>query len=261
MENEYRTVILGDLALPGEIGRMIRSSRGRDVSGWSGDKTYYLPEDGLYLKIAGAGNLCRAARMQEYLAEHGFSSRVLAYDSAERDVLLMEPVAGESGIAPRYLSDPARLSTVFGESLRQLHDLDAAECPYPRRLDDLIGQWDTASFDGDHLALLSPWIGGSDPLRAGREIADRAGILVQDTVIHGDYCLPNIMLRDWSLAGFVDVSEGGVGDRHYDLAWGLWTLAFNTGSAACGDRFLDAYGRDAVDGDRLRLCGLLAGME
>ena len=57
------------------------------------------------------------------------------------------------------------------------------------------------------------------------------------------------------------MAEGGVGDRHWDIAWGLWTIHHNLKKTEYGEQFLDAYGRDAVDKDRLRICALLAAME
>ncbi|MFK5291701.1 aminoglycoside 3'-phosphotransferase, partial [Lactococcus lactis] len=47
----------------------------------------------------------------------------------------------------------------------------------------------------------------------------------------------------------------GVGDRHIDLFWGAWTLNFNIGTDQYRDRFFDAYGRDRIDVDRLKLVG------
>ena len=44
---------------------------------------------------------------------------------------------------------------------------------------------------------------------------------------------------------------GGVGDRHIDIFWGLWTLNFNLGTDRYSDIFLDAYGRDTVDKETL----------
>ncbi|KZK04807.1 putative aminoglycoside 3'-phosphotransferase (Kanamycin kinase) [Lactococcus cremoris] len=46
-----------------------------------------------------------------------------------------------------------------------------------------------------------------------------------------------------------------VGDRHIDLFWGTWTLNFNIGTDQYRDRFFDAYGRDKIDIDRLKLIG------
>lgn len=71
-------------------------------------------------------------------------------------------------------------------------------------------------------------------------------------LIHGDYCLPNVMLDDWRLSGFVDVGDARVGDRHVDLYWGMWSLAYNLHTDRYGDRFLDAYGRGDVDPEMLQ---------
>ena len=72
-----------------------------------------------------------------------------------------------------------------------------------------------------------------------------------DTLLHGDYCLPNIMLDNWQFSGFIDLDGAGVGDRHIDLFWGVWTLQFNLKTNRYGQRFLDVYGRDCIDMDLL----------
>lgn len=65
--------------------------------------------------------------------------------------------------------------------------------------------------------------------------------------------MPNIMLDDWSFSGFIDVDSAGVGDRHIDLFWGVWSLEFNLGTNEFASRFLDAYGRDKVNTDILKI--------
>ena len=77
--------------------------------------------------------------------------------------------------------------------------------------------------------------------------------LKSDTLLHGDYCLPNIMLENWRFTGFIDLGRGGIGDRHIDLFWGAWTLEFNLHTDKYGSRFLDAYGRDRVEEEMLRV--------
>ena len=84
-------------------------------------------------------------------------------------------------------------------------------------------------------------------------VSEGKTLLVNDSLIHGDYCLPNVMLDDWRHSGFIDLGNGGVGDRHIDLFWGAWTLWFNLKSDAYGDIFLDAYGRDKINKDKLKI--------
>ena len=67
-----------------------------------------------------------------------------------------------------------------------------------------------------------------------------------DTLLHGDFCLPNIMLDNWQFSGFIDLDGAGVGDRHIDLFWGMWSLQFNLKTDQYRQRFLDAYGRDDI---------------
>jgi len=63
----------------------------------------------------------------------------------------------------------------------------------------------------------------------------------------------NIILKDGTFSGFIDLGNGGVGDRHIDLFWGLWSLAHNLGTNQYAERFLDGYGREKVDKEVLRI--------
>ena len=48
------------------------------------------------------------------------------------------------------------------------------------------------------------------------------------------------------------ISQANI-DRHIDLFWGAWTLACNLKTDAYRHYFFDAYGRDLVDDERLRI--------
>lgn len=60
-------------------------------------------------------------------------------------------------------------------------------------------------------------------------------------LVHGDYCLPNVLVRDGRLSGLVDVGGAGLGSPEVDLAAGVWTLKYNFGPGFARE-FLDAYG-------------------
>jgi aminoglycoside 3'-phosphotransferase II len=64
-------------------------------------------------------------------------------------------------------------------------------------------------------------------------------------LIHGDYCLPNVLVVDGRLSGLVDVGRTGLGDRRDDLAAGLWSLHYNFGHGYAS-AFLDACGAPAM---------------
>jgi len=67
-------------------------------------------------------------------------------------------------------------------------------------------------------------------------VAKRGNVL-----IHGDYCLPNVLVTDGALSGLIDVGRTGLGHPRTDLAAGVWTLQYNFGPEHARE-FLDAYG-------------------
>jgi aminoglycoside phosphotransferase len=84
-----------------------------------------------------------------------------------------------------------------------------------------------------------------------------AGKLV---VSHGDFCLPNVLIAEPGAAGFVDVGRAGLADPHSDVADMVRSLRSHMNpqfGPASAERFLDAYGRDEIDPERLRLHDLL----
>lgn len=209
----------------------------------------YLDRDGgYYLKRAEQGQLELEARMARFYHAKGLGPAVLAYVSSGRDWLLTAAVPGEDCIAPRYLEDPKRLSDTIALELRKLHETDYTGCPVPDRTGDYAAAVErnraTGRFGGD---LPPDSFGFRTAEEAYAVFLSGKDALRSKVLLHGDYCLPNILLRDWALSGFIDVGCGGVGDRHIDLFWGAWTLQWNLKTDQYRSRFFDAYGRDALD--------------
>ena len=256
-----QTIDKSTLALPKAVSDWIGDAALTDTSGHSGDKTYFVGRaQPAYLKISPKGKFARASVMQRYWASKGLSGDVLLYVSGDRDYIAVAPVPGKDGLAPEHLADPEKMSRVFGASLRMLHNTPFDDCPV-QLLPQLLNEAQTRAFQQWHMDDLRPFIGEASAETAREEIAANAHLLRNDALVHGDYCLPNIMLDHWQCTGFIDIAEGGTGDRHYDIAWGLWTLMFNFKDKRFGEIFLDAYGRDMIDPARLRICALLAAME
>ncbi len=76
----------------------------------------------------------------------------------------------------------------------------------------------------------------------------------EDLVLtHGDACLPNILVLDDELSGFVDLGVAGLGDRCRDLERACWSLVYNYGEGF-DEIFLEAYGATELDRTKLDFC-------
>ncbi|MBQ7363298.1 MAG: aminoglycoside 3'-phosphotransferase [Clostridia bacterium] len=240
--------------LPRDIERIILGAPIYDSSSSSEARVYFIDRDGgYYLKTANGGALKKEAEMTRYLHSLGLGAEVLAYESGERDLLLSSRVVGEDCTHAVYISNPRRLASTVGENLRMLHETDFSGCPVMDRNSDYLATAERNYRTGNYDKTAFPDSFGyrsADEAWAVLEYGRRS--LTGHVLLHGDYCLPNIMLDKWRLSGFIDVGCGGVGDRHIDLFWGVWSLWFNLKTNEYRDRFLDAYGRDTVNEDILK---------
>ena len=251
-----RTRITPNLdAIPAEFHPLLKNAAVYDSSCSPEARVIFIDKDGGYfLKSAPKNSLEAEALLDGYFHKKGLSAAVLSYLSKDRDWLLTERVGGEDCTLARYLDDPKRLCDTIATLLRRLHELDAADCPVPNRTETYLttaahnyrnGLYDTSLFPDN-------W-GYTSAEEAWRTLEEGKHLFEQNVLLHGDYCLPNILLDDWRFSGFIDLGNGGVGDRHVDLFWGAWTLNFNLKTDEYRERFFDAYGRDKLDPDRLRV--------
>ena len=209
---------------------------------------------GFFLKSAPAGSLEQEAVMTAYFHGKGLSAQVLSYETGAQDWLLTKALPGEDCLDPQYLADPIRLCDTTAELLRRLHETAHRDCPAGSRTAQRLAQARSNFKTGNFDKSLFPGNWDYDTPEAAVAVLDSLGAELQsDCLIHGDYCLPNILLKNWAFTGFIDVAAGGVGDRHMDLHWGIWSLGFNLKSDAYRERFLDAYGRDAVNEELLQV--------
>jgi kanamycin kinase len=225
-----------------------------DSSCSSDARVIFLNRDGgLYLKSAQAGSLKQEAEMDAYFASLGLGPEVLCYHTAGQDWLLTGAVQGEDCTHPDYLADPNRLAETMARMLYDLHHRDPAGCPVQDHTARYLARAAENYKAGRYDASLFPdnW-GYASAEEAWAVVEANGKDLNTDTLLHGDYCLPNIMLDHWQPSGFIDVGGGGVGDRHVDLFWGAWTLNFNLKTDKYSIRFLDAYGRENLRPELLR---------
>jgi aminoglycoside phosphotransferase len=251
-------------SLPSELASLlVDCTWERDELGWSEAHVFRLVKpDGTawYLKTAvgtHAAELHREADVMSWLAGKLPVPRRLLFEKAGEQVfLLMTAVPGVDLTHFNDKSDAAKETAVrlLAQGLRQVHSLPIVDCPLDQRLAVKIetarhhmraGQVDEANFDSD------------------RSLAETYELLLatcptgEDLVFtHGDYCLPNIVVADGRVSGFIDLGRAGVSDRYQDLAICWRSTNYNFGPG-WGDRFLAAYGVPQPDPDKMVFYRLL----
>lgn len=240
--------------MPDSIRKLTEGAVIYDSSCSADARVYFIDKgDGFFLKHSPEKSIVFEALMCRFFRQKGLGPEILSYERHGGEWLLTARVKGEDCTDAMYLNDPKRLCDTTAALLRQLHDTDFTGCPIPDQLGRYLAiaqrnhdnlRFDTSFFTEDWRF--------NNPEEAWQVALDNAEYLKNDTLIHGDYCLPNIILDNWKFSGFIDLGCGGVGDRHVDLFWGIWSLFYNLGTNKYKERFLDAYGRDRVNPDLLR---------
>lgn len=243
------------IALPSEFEHLLAGAPVYDSSCSPEARVYFIDRDGgYYLKCSQVGTLAREAQMTAYFHSKGIGAEVVGCLSDTSDWLLTKRVVGEDCVHETYLTDPKRLCDTLAETLRGLHELDFAGCPVMNRTQEYLAfaedNYRTGRYDKTHFP---DSFGYRSAEEAYAVLQEGKGALKCDVLLHGDYCLPNVILNDWRFSGFIDVGNGGVGDRHIDVFWGVWTLWFNLHTNDYRERFLDAYGRDKIDESILKI--------
>lgn len=150
--------------------------------------------------------------------------------------------------------DQARL---LARGLRMVHDVPIRDCPFdmtlgqilPRASSNLeLGLVDEKEFDLERA--------GKSPEALLRQLVSSQPASEDLVFTHGDYCLPNVLIDDGEVSGFVDLGRAGVADRYKDIACGVRSIRRN-----CGDAFvrplLDEYGVRVSDAGKIEYYMLL----
>jgi aminoglycoside phosphotransferase len=211
----------------------------RDVLGESGAQTFRLQKghETLFLKTVDpslAAQLQAEAERMRWLHGRLATPTLLHFEvAAEGAFLLMTAVAGVdvTDFNQRSAKEKETAVRLLAEGLQQLHNLSIRDCPFDHKLDIQIEKAlqrmsvelvDETDFDKE-------WL--------GRKTADLFAELLdtqptgEDIVFtHGDYCLPNVMVANGRLSGFIDLGNAGIADRYQDLALCARSLVYNFGA-------------------------------
>ena len=154
----------------------------------------------------------------------------------------MTRISGEMSCAQAYRADPHRLTRVLAEAMKRLWTVDISDCPVDQspaaKLSRARGIVEAGQVDLD---LVDPDTFGPEGFSSPTALLQWLQENVPDcepVLTHGDFCLPNLFLKDWEFSGFLDLGRSGAGDKWTDIAI-LWR--------SLRDNFGGHYG-DAVAG-------------
>ena len=179
--------------------------------------------------------------------------RVVGYcKEGEKEYLLTERIEGTSSYLEPHRSDPERTVRILVEGLKAIHAVDIEGCPFPRRCASVLVE-EAERNVGEGVVTTEFLADNGDGRTVDEALAEiRALKPKEETMVftHGDYCLPNIMIYEGELAGFIDWGSVGIGDRHRDFEAAKWSVHRNLG-AEWVEPFFELYGSEYLDRDRL----------
>lgn len=259
-------MIIEDLqkSLPPDLAEAVRGYIWRENNtGFSSARTYRLAakdKNSLYLKIDS-----RLSKPSLSLEKHKLDwlkdrlpvpeVSLFAKDKTNEYLLLSEI----SGVAASDDSLKTGMPQAIGEltkGLKMIHRLPIKDCPFDARLAYKIEQARERMTNG----LVEE--NDFDEERLGRNAEDLFQELIatmpttEDLVFtHGDYCLPNVILENGNLNGFVDWGNAGVADKYQDIALLTRSVFYNFGED-WEESVFEIYGI-APDWEKIRFYRLL----
>ena len=205
------------------------------------------------------GELSAEAKLLEWLDGRLPVPKALAFEEdVESASLLMSPIPGENIADLAERATPAQtecLIQLLAEGLQVIHSVDCLGCPQDVTIDSMVQHaiWITKHNLVDMDDLEDRWRRDSaseilaELLARVPAVKDSAE---ESVLIHGDYCLPNILVQNGKVSGFVDWGSGGIGDRYFDLALARRSIVRNWDEQWV-QPFFDAYGLPEPDEERL----------
>lgn len=238
-------------SFPKEIQAFFAGAEVYDSSCHSQATVYYL-DTGYYVKTDAPFALKAEATLNRLFDARGLGVEVAAYVTADRDYMVTRSAIGQD--LTHFLDNPKKLCALLAEALRKLHAQPIDGFPLSSRqqryLDSAAGDENGGYYDPSVRMDRYPI---KDKAEAWSMMQKGKHCLDADVLIHGDACLPNVIQKDGAFSTFIDFNMAGIGDRHIDLYWAIWSLQYNLGTDAYTDLFLDLYGREYVNEETLRL--------
>lgn len=174
-----------------------------------------------------------------------------------REFLMTSEIKGDVSMIAETDEDKLRNIKILAQGLRLIHSIDISNCSLQKPLNYLLHTAELRLKEGlvKNKEFDKRW-SNRDPENLLNQIKNVKIHQIELVFTHGDYCLPNIIIDNGELSGFIDLAYAGVNDRYFDLAAVIWSIGFNFGETWI-QPFLEEYGIQNIDWDRVRFYQML----
>ena len=219
--------------LPDKIRNVIEGkSYTTDDIGKSGSKVLIF--ENMVLKITDKPSDDKdAVEMMRWLEGKIPAPKVIAFEEDDsHSYLLMSRVRGKVACDKYYLERPNELIPLLAKSLKMIQSIDIKDCPVVKDLDRELkkaayrvenGLVDISDAEPDTFGENSRFKDPEELLYWLKE--NRPSY--EPVLSHGDLCLPNILIENGDISGFIDMGNCGIADRWEDIAMLYRSLRHN----------------------------------
>lgn len=157
---------------------------------------------------------------------------VLAYEKDEKyRYLLMSKIPGTVACDPYYMEHPKEMIPALADALKLLWSIDISDCPRKADLDMLLQEAEyRVKNDLVDMSDVEPETFGEGGFKDAEELLSwlkENKPSYEPVLSHGDFCLPNVFIKDGKLSGLIDLGNTGTGDKWMDIALCYRSLKHN----------------------------------
>ena len=175
--------------------------------------------------------------------------------------ILMTRLRGEMSCGEAWRADPHRLVRVLAGAMKRLWAVELTGCPVDQTPGAKLARARAMVEEGRvDMELVDPETFGEKGFSSPADLLswlEENAPDCQPVLTHGDFCLPNLFLKDWELSGFLDLGRSGAGDKWTDIAICWRTLRDNFGGhygeAVPGFHPDELFGALGIEKDEERL--------
>ncbi len=178
-------------------------------------------------------------RMMGWLFDKLPVPKILCFEKDNNiNYLLMSKIEGEILCSTEMLENPEYLVKLLADGLKMLWSIDISSCPYRNAVSDKLR---LAEYKIENnlcdIENVEPETYGENGFESPLNLLQwlKENKPTEELVFsHGDYCLPNIFVKDEKISGFIDLGRSGVADKYQDIALCYRSLQRNLNGAYGG---------------------------